>query len=185
MTRLTTIPPHVTIVGLDISLTSTGIAILRGDQRPLTTHVGRTGRRGETFRERSERIATAANQILDYVPDSSIVVIEGPSYRSVSTSTWDRAGLWNMIMTQCFSRGCTVGVIPPVVNKKFLTGTPTATKTLMVLCASRVFGKSLETDDEADALALALMGAHHYGWFADPNRDSTTGCVWEEPTYDA
>lgn len=53
--------------------------------------------------------------------------------------------------------------VPPGKLKKFVTGSGVAKKDLMLLNVFKRFGVSCESDDEADAVALAYFGAAHMG----------------------
>lgn len=170
--------PH--IVGLDISLTSTGVCVMDPSGRVCTYRLGQAGHRTDDWRMRSQRIRDLADSVCELVPSGAFVVIEGPSYGSVSSSTWDRAGLWHAIYSHCIRQGCRVSVVPPVVCKRFFTGTTTASKKLMLATAHRMLGRTLASDDEADAYALALMGAHHMGVYIDSARDSFSGVWWDD-----
>lgn len=53
--------------------------------------------------------------------------------------------------------------VPPGTLKKFVTGKGTAKKDLVLLNVFKRFAISCESDDEADAVALAYFGATHLG----------------------
>ena len=53
--------------------------------------------------------------------------------------------------------------VPPGTLKKFVTGSGVAKKDLVLLNVFKRFGVSCDTDDEADAVALAYFGAAHQG----------------------
>jgi Holliday junction resolvasome RuvABC endonuclease subunit len=58
--------------------------------------------------------------------------------------------------------------VPPSTLKTFALGKGTGTKTEMTLAASRRLGYEGHSDDEADALWLAHLGAH---WLGQPAVD--------------
>lgn len=154
------------VVGLDLSLTSSGIALC--GRKSISTYArGFTGRKGDTPIIRNPKISVLADEILSLISDESFVVIEGPSYKSVSTSSWDRAGLWHMVVSGCRDKGCAVSCTSPINAKLWLTGHQGASKALMVACIRDLTGYTPKTDDEADALTFALMGRHHLGLFED------------------
>ena len=145
-------------VGLDLSLTSAGIALVGEAGGVSTVAVGEKGRAGASWGERGERIERQAVAILEHVPEGAFVVVEGPSYGSFSTSTWDRAGLWHRVVAGCRAKGCKVSVAAPTNAKLFLAGHAHAGKRAMVAMARLNSGLPIGTDDEADAYALAMMG---------------------------
>ena len=156
----------MSIVGLDLSLTSSGIAIWEPDS--IQTYArGFTGHKGDSPLTRNPKISKLSQEVVALVPDGSFVVIEGPSYKSVSTSSWDRAGLWHAVVAGCAKKGCSVSCTPPLNAKMWLTGHPGASKSLMIACVRDLTGHIPGTDDEADALTFALMGAHHLGLVAE------------------
>lgn len=172
------------IVGLDLSLTSSGIAVIDSQMAIHTCAHGEKGHGRDSALTRNPKVVRLADIIAGHVPPGSFVVIEGPSYNSVSTSSWDRGGLWHMVVAAVREAGCSVSVTPPANAKMWMAGHPHAGKTLMRACAQEFTATPLESHDEADALTFALMGAHHLGLIhpSETYRDrALVGVEWGEP----
>lgn len=169
------------LVGLDLSLTSSGIAVVESTMPTSPTFYteGRKGKRTETFFERSQRIFELKNNICSHVPDFSHAIIEGPAYRAISSSTWDRAGLWHSVYRELLLKKCTISVVPPVNLKMWLAGHGGAGKQAMIMAAEKYSGKTMPNDDCADAYGLALMGLAHAKIIDEPLRaKALKGVQW-------
>lgn len=172
--------PHYRVAGLDISLTSTGIATLGG-----TTRVPTTGRRKDTIVQRHTRMKHITDTVLTEVGDVHLACIEGPvGYATPGGSTWDRGGLWWRIVAALLDRDIPVAVISPTARAKYATGSGAARKTAVLEAAQRRYGALLESDDEADALILRAMGLD---WLGQPlaevpagHRAALAGCQWPD-----
>lgn len=140
------------VIGLDLSLTSTGVASSLG----WTDRIRPGDLRG------LERLRYITRTIGDYARTGRyrLAVLEGPSYGSRYGSPHERGGLWWMVYDLLDRREIPVAVAPPASLKLWATGSGAASKTA-VLDAMRLRYPHAEitTSDEADALALAEMGA--------------------------
>jgi crossover junction endodeoxyribonuclease RuvC len=153
-----------TIVGLDLSLTSTGIVAV--DE-------------GGGIAQRRLRPKTNGLQRLDYIvseiaihcgglfaapPD--LVVIEGPAFGAKGAAYHQLAGLWWLIRHKLWTMRLPVAVASPPEVKKYATGKGNAGKDEVLACAVRRFPQvpaDVLNNDIADALWLAAMGARHLG----------------------
>jgi Holliday junction resolvasome RuvABC endonuclease subunit len=161
------------VVGIDLSLTSAGIAILRDGKPIQITHVGHKGRDGASYRDRSRRVRSQCQAVLracdialkrlqaDVICD--LAVIEGPSYGSQFGHEFDRAALWHGVYGALEARGVPIAVIAPNTLKLWFTGNGAASKTDMTNTAMARFREPISTHDEADAVALATAGAYKLG----------------------
>lgn len=151
-------PPLV--AGVDLSLTSTGIALSTGLLRRITSK----GAAGDGLNERSARLSSLADQVVLAVADAELVVIEGPSYASQGGSAHDRSGLWWLVVANLRDRGVDVVEVTPNGRAKYATGTGTAAKGKVLAAVVRRFaGWDVDDDDVADALVLCAMGADAAG----------------------
>ena len=152
------------VCGVDPSLTSTGLAKIKG-KRILDTGLIKTSSKADVpYRERSGRIIHIASGIADFCAGADLVVIEGPSFRSVSTSVWERAALFYRALEHFIGAGIPFAVAPPKSAKKWASGAGNAGKQAVMDCLVNVFGDfTAPSFDVSDALALAGMGAHHLG----------------------
>ena len=147
-------PPKV--LGLDLSLTCTGVAG-RGWTDTIKPHTKMRG---------ADRLLFIRQQIVTtWTPGTALVAIEGPSYGSQAGQSGhhERAGLWWMVRCALRTHGIPVAVIPPASVKKYATGKGNASKADMVREVTRRFPWFAGGEDEADALVLAAMAADHLG----------------------
>lgn len=152
----------LTVVGVDSSLTSTGLCVLADGQPALSrsrTKPGRPGTTSTLARMRHQRDAVLAAS-----DGADLVLIEGLSFGSKGSATRDLAGLWWLAVDALLERGHPLGVAAPGVLKKWTTGTGNADKFAVFAAIGRRWPHvPLGGPDEADALALASLGLHHLG----------------------
>lgn len=152
----------VNVIGLDLSLTNTGIARItwNGDDVVADIHRAQSkGSKTDTWQARSTRILNLTNEIQKRILPAALVVVEGPSFSSASVSSHDRSWLWGKVFDRMMLNGVPVLVVPPSSAKKWATGKGNADKDDMVLAAARMW-PTLDgiKNDTADALALAGIG---------------------------
>lgn len=110
------------IVGIDPSLTSTGIAIKDHEGHISRERVRSTGKKTDTWDMRGARIKRLAETIVGHVAPNSLVIIESPSYGSISTSAHDRSGLWWAIHQKLTAKGCDIIPATPSQRMMYATG---------------------------------------------------------------
>ena len=146
-------------VGVDLSLTSTGVAIAHGD----TTTVQRVtskGRKGATSAEQTERLVDLVERIAAAVPvtEHTRIAIEGPSFGSTGSAAHIIAGLWWLVRR--YLRDDDVVIVPPGTVKKYATGSGSAQKDAVLAAVVRRYPHvDVTGNDEADALVLAAIAA--------------------------
>ncbi len=113
--------------GLDLSLTGAGIAGAGWAQT-----LGSKGKRTDTYAMRRVRLHRLADRILDTVGPCDLAVVEGPSYGSKGSGTWDRAGLWWLVVDRLAARDIPVAVVTPSARAKYATGDGRAGKQAVV-----------------------------------------------------
>ncbi len=147
--------PHV--VGLDLSLASTGVASSRGTVNRVRSHPS-----AEVTTLSRLRIIRA--QVMDHVRHADLVVVEGLSLASQSGQHLTRAGLWHLVMDEIDSACIPWAEVPPTVLKKYATGKGNADKDTVLLSVARRFPDyPIRGNDEADAVALVAMGSDWLG----------------------
>lgn len=154
------------VIGLDLSLTGTGVAIIHSAALPSASvfTISSTGRRDATLMERQKRLFTLADDILTAVGRPELVVAEGPAIMAKGGSNWDRAGLWWMVLSPIIEVGIPVAIAAPTTLKKFAAGKGNADKAAVAVGVSRLWPDvNPSNDNEFDALALATIGAQHLG----------------------
>ena len=154
---------RLTVLGLDLSLTSTGAArIVSGPLvEPAWTFRIRSARKGwDRLDSQVNRIGEAVREI-----DPDLIAVEGPAYHAAAQGSYwhENAGLWWAVTHRIWKSGRPMVIIGPSVLKKFATGSGAAKKSAMVGQAIRWFGLAEIGEDEADALWLAAACCQHYG----------------------
>lgn len=172
------------VLGLDLSLASTGHAVSRGAGPISTGTIETRGRKGEGYPEREKRIRRVVREVARVVPfDVDLVVIEAPSYASASDSTWDRAGVWWQVVIGIRDWGHPIALVPPSNLKLYATGKGGANKPTLMAAVMRTIPQAvIHNDNEADAVGLAAMGQQ---WLGSPvvsvpprNITALDGCLW-------
>lgn len=133
-------------VGLDLSLTATGIAPVDGVT--LTVQPGKGLRGAARLAEMRESILTLATA--GGVPD--MVVIEGPAYsRALGAGHHEAAGLWWQVVCSLHTAGIPYAVATPSTLKKYATGRGDATKADMRMALFQRAVLDLRDDNQVDA----------------------------------
>lgn len=145
------------ILGLDLSLTSTGLS--SGDK---TWSIAPGKLRG------AERLSFVSRQILDFITKENIqcVIIEGYSFGSRNSQSHSIGELGGCVRMLLWESGCPFVEVPPTSRAKFATGKGNAGKTEVISAVSaktglQFFGNS--ADDQCDAWILQEMGLAHIG----------------------
>lgn len=163
------------IIGIDPSLTGTGIARVDTDDRLVasTLTITTKGSATATYQQRTRRLSTLACRDigdialgLPYVDEeiADLVIIEAPAYSKSNAGTSMLNGLWWMILNRLDVLGIPYAVAQPTTLKKYATGKGNASKDAVLLAVARRYPHIDVTDNnQADALVLAAMGADHHG----------------------
>lgn len=172
-------------VGIDLSLTGTGVAIF-GAGGWSTTLIRSKGAAAASLAERAERLERIADQVLQLVPLDALAVIEQPAYSKTMGSMHDRSGLWWSIVGRLHADGVAVAEVPPSTLKKFATGAGNAGKDAVIAAVVRRFPDLDVIDNNvADAVFLAAMGARQLGHLTEQsypanNLDSLMAVRWPD-----
>lgn len=178
---------HWSVVALDLSLTSTGVAILNSDGTAVTWTLRSTGKSADSLAQRASRIAGIANTVVPIPNDDDEVIIESPAHGAPGGSTWDRAGLWWAVVMGLAERRIVTHHVAPTTVKKWIAGSGRAEKNTVGVHIGRLFPDvEIKSDDEADALAMAHIAAVRAG-FDVPRRAGHTpvgyaAVKWAMPT---
>jgi hypothetical protein len=150
------------IIGLDLSLSSTGVAIYTPGHVEVRRAYSKA--QGSTLANRADRLIGLLGEIGDHTIGSDLVVVEGPSHgQARQGGQHDRAGLWWMVVYGLHLNGTPVVEIPPACVKKYATGKGNSSKDEVLAAVVRRYPDvPVMGNDEADALVLAAMAAHHY-----------------------
>ena len=152
------------VIGLDLSLTATGFALIEDDTITVRTITSKPIGDGWVL-DRVQRLDKIERAVMEHMAGASeidLIVIEGPSFGQMRQSGEHvRAGLWWRIVSICTDTAPVVEV-PPATLKKYATGKGNAAKDAVLLATARRFPDvDLLDNNQADALWLAAMGARH------------------------
>lgn len=160
--------PHHKVVGIDLSLASTGVAAIQVDRHGHTISVDRIATRpgGGTLTDRANRLRHIVGQLNLWTAGAGLVVIEGPALRLQSGAAHERAGLWWIVAARLIANHTPVAVVPPANRAKYAAGRGNAGKDEVLASVLRRYPQvPVAGHDEADALVLAAMGAR---WLDQP-----------------
>lgn len=134
------------IVGIDPSLTSTGVAVL-----PDRTYVIRSKQHGVA------RLTEIRDAIKKEIADADLVILENYAYCRANQAhqIGELGGVLRVLLTESGVRWITVA---PAQLKKFATGKGNTKKEHMLQQVYKRWGVECETSDEADAFTLAKIG---------------------------
>lgn len=151
------------VLGLDSSLTSTGLALLDNGV-PTLSNVYSSGSKTDTTLDLCHRIIGIRNKVMTRIPpDTHCVVMEGVANFNRGNELklyW----LWGeLFKTISIGLGVPVVVCPASTLKKFATDNGAAKKLDVAVRVSRMWPDvDVNGDDQADALALATAAAVRY-----------------------
>jgi Holliday junction resolvasome RuvABC endonuclease subunit len=143
----------INVLGVDCSLTSTGIAMYNPSQGfHLVTRI--TTKSGSP---EGDRLAHIFNEFTAIVKDKiiSLVVMEGPSFASTNRS-FSMGAAYGIIKLVCSIHSIKLVEIPPMSLKKYFTGKGTSGKGKM-LDTALYHRIQVTNHDEADAAACCCV----------------------------
>ena len=156
------------IIGIDPSLTATGIATIDTNHPDhITCKTIQTKPYGKTIYDRINRIKHIRRHITEaiYTTNAECIVIEAPSYGSQGAGTWERAGLWWLAVNAVIDQDWGILVeVPPATRARYATGRGNAAKDVVMISAVRRYPHApIEDNNQADAVILAAIGARLTG----------------------
>jgi crossover junction endodeoxyribonuclease RuvC len=155
------------VVGLDMSMTGTGIACYVGFETWDLHTIQSSGHLTDSLYRRADRLTFLQHSILAHILDparADLVVVEAPAFASKSGHMHDRSGLWWLVIHSCRSLGIPVAEVAPKGRAKYGTGLGNASKDTVLAAAVRRYADApIRNNNEADAVILAAMGLRHLG----------------------
>lgn len=156
------------VIGLDLSLTATGFALIEDDIVTVRTITSKP--RGDSLADRQARLHNlVADLLCNHLPTGPIdlVVIEQPAFSRTTGHHHDRSGYWWMVVDALWGWSespLPVAEVSPTTLKKYLTGRGNAGKDEVLLAVARRYPDvAIRDNNMSDALGLAAMGARHLG----------------------
>lgn len=156
-------------IGLDMSLTSPGVAVIEDGVVVHVANIKTTGRRmlskkypnGATIMDRRTRLrlvlafVAAEVEHFTHVPDGftesgepfseiDMAVIEGPAMGSTMGSPHDRSGLWWHVVDMLAALNIPIQEVAPAARAKYLTGSGRADKDVVLAHAIERYQPSLD-----------------------------------------
>lgn len=141
----------MSVMGIDPSLTSTGLAVLHGDE--AETRAVSSKRKG------IERIEDLMDWLMEAAEEShpSLVAIEGYAFGARGRAVFDLAEFGGVLRYRLWRSGWPYIDVPPSMVKKFATSRGNAKKDEIMLAVYKRWGMEFHTSDEADAYVLARI----------------------------
>lgn len=172
------------IIGIDPSLTATGIAIIENGEW-IMLDVLANKLRGH---ERMDYILTNLADIFHTLQKGDIVVMEGPSYNSQGQRSHELAGMWWLIRQEMwYFPDITVVIVPPTTRAKYASGRGNAGKAEVYEAIQAQFPDlTIKDHNVGDAIILASMAARRIGWELDdkledsPEMDAYKKVEWPD-----
>lgn len=168
------------VVGLDLDLAKCGIGIVtyrpeRNDccvaAQRLTAPLRKTGppdakgKPTESLTDRHARIVDIAETACATALIAELVMIENKFAGSPGGKSIDRHGAYWYVVGRCLRKGIPVVEIAPTSLKLAIAGDGRADKAKVSGALARLWPDLVvESEDEADALGLAHLGAVWLGW---------------------
>jgi len=152
------------VVGLDLSMTSTGVATIDELGQIVTLTEKSKGSRTDDLPTRRRRLRELADRIVAHTPGARLVAVEGPSFASTGSGTHDRSGLWWLVVDSLMAAGTPVVIVPPATRMIYAAGAGNAGKDkVLASVVRRYFDVEVGGNDEADALVIAAIAARLIG----------------------
>lgn len=145
------------IVGIDASLTGTGVAIISEKQITTTIQSKLSG---------PARLIEIRELVREIVSGADIVVIEGYAY-AMANQAHQIGELGGVLRTMFYEMGLKWVEVNPSLVKKYATGKGNAKKEEIAVAIYKRWGREFPTNDEADAFVLASIGQSLAGYHFD------------------
>lgn len=138
-------------VGLDLSFTSSGVAVKQGNK--IT--VGTIKTDPKNFSNDIERIVHIRNKVFEKIPENvSIICIEDIFAGLHPGSGMRLAMLAAIVRLAMYEKGIKFFTCAPTSLKKFITGKGVGQKDMIVKEVYKKYGLDVEGNDDADAVVL-------------------------------
>jgi crossover junction endodeoxyribonuclease RuvC len=150
---------NITSLGLDLSLTGTGVVVLT-DGKLIHKQLIKSKPNGDKPINELIRLCNIVSEIKEnIIKDIDITVIENLAFGiKKTTSLTQLAGLNYLTRLMLHELGIPFVLVAPPSLKKFITGKGIAQKDIMMLETYKKYGVSILEDNICDAYGLAQIG---------------------------
>jgi hypothetical protein len=174
--------PRPNVVGLDLSLTATGLA---ASAAPICQLIGRSGITTLPLERRLPALRELRREIVTWVERQNPVLaaVELPAFSRSGGGAVERHWLYIAVVDDLFKRGIPVAQVNSSKRIKYALGKG-GKKTAVVDAVARRFPNypTGGNDNLCDAVILAAMGADHIGHpvaaLPQVHRDALDGVQW-------
>jgi Holliday junction resolvasome RuvABC endonuclease subunit len=149
-------------IGIDASLRSSGVVVLRSDSSPLQVRIAPPLSLGE---KSYAYMYDNFDALLKLVGKVDMAALEGPSFNSMNRP-FDMGAAYGVFKILLAQYKIPFVTVPPKSLKKYMTGNGAASKDTMVLYANNL-GLDSKQEDIADAFALSLVAKDCFNGFAE------------------
>jgi crossover junction endodeoxyribonuclease RuvC len=157
-------------VGLDLSLTGSGVCVKRGDV--LTVATIKTN--PQTCVDDLARMIHIRDVVMGKIPDNTkMICIEDFFTGPFAGSGIRLAMLGAIVRVALYERGLSFMVVAPSTLKKHVLGKGVGEKSLILRAVYKSYGLEVANDNEADAVVLCGMGEQFYGALRGTSMDGT------------
>jgi len=154
------------ILGLDLSLTGTGVCLIEGTTPVLVT-IRSKPPKDKTPLTEVKRIQGIVEEIEYFISNKGpidIVVIEGMAFMARNTTSLVQlAGLSYMVRSLLANYNIKFLIVAPTSLKKFITGKGNTPKDVIMLEIFKRYDVSILDNNQADAYGLAQIGLGYMG----------------------
>jgi Holliday junction resolvasome RuvABC endonuclease subunit len=160
------------VLGLDLSLTASGLAMIDEDGDVFTHRVLTKGKAGATVTQTADRIGRVVREITQWILEDALLgrfqlaVIEAPSFGSKGGAAHERGGVWWGVAVVLAEVGIPIATVAPKTRAIYAVGHGNGKgkegkAEVFAATKLRYPWTDLADDNEGDALLLAAMGARH------------------------
>ena len=145
------------ILGLDLSLTSSGAVFLDKDYKVTNTAVLSVPHTGV------ERLFHLENLFLDFINniDVDLVCLESPAFQAQG-HIFSIGELNGIIKLNLFKKGITIIEVAPSQLKKYVTGKGKGNKSVIIKEIYKQWNEDFSDDNIADGYVLSRIGSDYY-----------------------